>query len=264
MEEIIKSHNSSYARYEELINRRDSLKKEAFLYHAAYVREFGDLVLEIFRKKIECIRKKKTIEYCQAALNHGKSVDQAKMQEYLEKEMEEFQAQLDDMVKEHEASLKSEVVTEKDILEIKRIYHRLVKKIHPDINPSVTTSEELMDLWNRIVISYNCNDLKGLQELEVLVKAALENEGLDEEGEVIDIPNIEEKIAGLEEEIRTIMETDPYQYKYLLDDKQAIDDKKEDLRDELRTYEDYSNQLDDVLEEIMGSGVKITWQMKSR
>jgi hypothetical protein len=110
------------------------------------------------------------------------------MRLYLEKEMEEFHAQLDDMVKEHEASLKSEVVTEKDILEIKRIYHRLVKKIHPDINPSVTTSEELMDLWNRIVISYNCNDLKGLQELEVLAKAALENEGFDEEGEVIDIP----------------------------------------------------------------------------
>ena len=87
MEEIIKSHNSSYARYEELIYRRDSLKKEAFLYHAAYVREFGDLILEIFRKKIECIRKKKAIEYCQAALNHGKSVDQAKMQEYLEKEI---------------------------------------------------------------------------------------------------------------------------------------------------------------------------------
>jgi hypothetical protein len=33
------------------------------------------------------------------------------MRLYLEKEMEEFQAQLDDMVKEHEASLKSEVVT---------------------------------------------------------------------------------------------------------------------------------------------------------
>lgn len=30
MEEIIKSHNSSYARYEELINRRDSLKKRSF------------------------------------------------------------------------------------------------------------------------------------------------------------------------------------------------------------------------------------------
>ena len=262
MNEIEKGHNTSYSRYEELINRRDNLKKEAFQYHAAYVREFGDLILEIFRKKIECIRKKKTIEYCQAALNHGKSVDQTQLQEYLEKEMEEFQAQLDDMVKEHEASLKSTTVTEKDLLEIKRIYHRLVKKIHPDINPSVATSEELMDLWHRAVICYNCNDLKGLQEVEVLVMTALENANLDEID--IDIPDIEEKIAELEEEIRTIMETDPYQYKYLLEDEKAVAEKKENLNAELRTYEDYSDQLDEILEGIIGSGVKITWQMKSK
>ena len=63
MADVIKGHNTSYARYEELINRRDELKKEAFQYHAEYVKVFGDLILELFRKKIECIRKKKTIDW---------------------------------------------------------------------------------------------------------------------------------------------------------------------------------------------------------
>ncbi len=257
MADVIKGHNTSYARYEELINRRDELKKEAFQYHAEYVKVFGDLILELFRKKIECIRKKKTIEYCQAAINHGNSVDQARLQAYLEKEMADFQAQLDDMVKEHEAALKSTTVTEKDMLEIKRIYHRLVKKIHPDINPAVTGSEELMDLWHRVTVAYSCNSLKDLQELEVLVVQALESVDLDD----LDIPDIEEKISDLEREITKIMETDPYQYKFLLEDSKAVEAKKEDLKTELKTYEDYSKQLDEVLEEILGSGVKITWQM---
>lgn len=257
MADIIKKQNTSYARYEELINRRDELKKEAFQYHADYVREFGDLILELFRKKIECIQKKKTIEYCQAALNHGKSVDQAQLQAYLEKEMADFQTQLRDMVEEHEAALKSTVVTEKDLLEIKRIYHRLVKKIHPDINPAVTGSEELMDLWHRVSLSYSCNDLKALQELEILVMQALESASFDD----LDIPDIEEKIIELEREIKEIMETDPYQYKFLLADSKAVEAKKEDLRAEMKTYEDYSKQLDEVLEGILGSGVKITWQM---
>ena len=257
MADIVKKHNTSYARYEELINRRDDLKKEAFQYHADYVREFGDFILELFRKKIECIQKKKTIEYCQAALNHGSNVDQAKLQAYLEKEMADFQAQLKGMVEEHEAALKSTVVTEKDMLEIKRIYYRLVKKIHPDINPAVTGSEELMDLWHRVSLSYSCNDLKALQELEVLVMQALESVSLDD----LDIPDIEDKIAELESEIKTIMETDPYQYKFLLADSKAVEAKKEDLRAEMKTYEDYSKQLDEVLEGILGSGVKITWQM---
>ena len=92
MDEMIRGDNTSYARYEELITRRDNLRKEAFQYHRAYVREFGDLILEVFRKKIVCIQKKKTIEYCQAALNHGKVVDQKLMQEYLQKEMSRIQS----------------------------------------------------------------------------------------------------------------------------------------------------------------------------
>ena len=257
MADVIKGHNASYARYEELIKRRDELKKEAFQYHAEYVRRFGDLIIELFRKKIECIRKKKTIEYCQAVINHGNSVDQTKLQAYLEKEMADFQAQLQDMVKEHEAALKSTIVTEKDMLEIKRIYHRLVKKIHPDINPAVTGSEELMDLWHRVTMAYSCNSRKDLQELEVLVMQALESVDLDD----LYIPDIEEKISDLEKEIMEIMETDPYQYKFLLDDSKAVEAKKEDLNAELKTYEEYSRQLDEVLEGVLGSGVKITWQM---
>ncbi len=257
MADVIKGHNTSYARYEELINRRDELKKEAFQYHAEYVKVFGDLILELFRKKIECIRKKKTIEYCQAAINHGNSVDQAQLQAYLEKKMADFQTQLQDMVKEHEAALKSTTVTEKDMLEIKRIYHRLVKKIHPDINPAVTGSEELMDLWHRVTVAYSCNSLKDLQKLEVLVMQALESVDLDD----LYIPDIEEKISDLEKEIMEIMETDPYQYKFLLDDSKAVEAKKEDLNAELKTYEEYSRQLDEVLEGVLGSGVKITWQM---
>jgi hypothetical protein len=257
MADVIKGHNTSYARYEELINRRDELKKQAFQYHTEYVKMFGDLILELFRKKIECIRKKKTIEYCQAALNHGNNVDQEQLQAYLEKEMADFQAQLNNMVKEHEDALKSTTVTEKDMLEIKRIYHRLVKKIHPDINPAVTVSEELMDLWHRVSVAYSCNSLKDLQELEVLVMQALESVDLD----YLDIPNLEEKISDLEKEIMKIMETDPYQYKFLLADSKAVEAKKEDLKAELKTYEDYSRQLDEVLEGILGSGVKITWQM---
>ena len=69
MNEISRVKNVSYDRYEELLMRRDAVKKEAFLLERAYVREFGDLILEIFQLKLECIKKKKTIEFCQRADN---------------------------------------------------------------------------------------------------------------------------------------------------------------------------------------------------
>ena len=62
-DEIIRVKNSAYSRYEELLLRRDELRKEAFQLERQYVRTFGDLILQVFEKKIECIRKNKTIEF---------------------------------------------------------------------------------------------------------------------------------------------------------------------------------------------------------
>ena len=259
MNEIIHVKNDSYNRYEELLMRRDAFRKEAFIYERAYIGEFGDLILEIFRVKIECIRKKKTIEFCQAAANHGKSVDQNQLQEYLKQELAAFQEQLNAMIEDANAAQNSGSVTEAELLQIKKIYHEIVKQIHPDINPMVGKSEELKILWQRAVVAYNCNNLKELQETKILVNKVLEqlgNETID-----VEIPDIDEKIKELETEITEIRETDPYQYKFLLDDAEAVQEKKDSLIEEKRSYEEYSNQLDEILNGLLESGVSFIWHM---
>lgn len=247
-DDLIRVKNASYARYEELLMQRDAVKKEAFQHDREYVRVFGDLILQVFRKKMECICKKKTIEYCRVFLNRGEAVDPAALQAYLRKEMEEYQNQLDDMIKINDAAKNTQQITQKDLLMIKRIYHRLVKQIHPDINPLTNTNDELRDLWQRLVAAYNCNDLKEMEEIEVLINAVLEklNKGTME----IEIPDIDEKIAELEKEISRIKSEDPYQYKYLLMDPDMVEEKKEALRNELKAYEEYSEQLQNMLDEM--------------
>ena len=259
MEEIIRVKNLSYDRYEELLMRRDAVRKEAFKYDRAYVREFGDLILEIFQLKIECIRKKKTIEYCQAAVNRGLSVDQDQMQEYLRQEMAAFQAQLEDMIEDTENAKNAGEITEIELLQIKKIYHRMVKKIHPDINPIVAENEQLQELWQRVVTAYTSNDLKELQEAEILVNKLLKQ--IDAGALEIEIQNIDEKIAELEEEIKRICETDPYMYKFLLDDDEAVKEKTDSLNEEKESYEEYSSQLDEIMTGLLGSGVSFTWRM---
>jgi predicted nucleic acid-binding Zn-ribbon protein len=77
----------------------------------------------------------------------------------------------------------------------------------------------------------------------------------------IEIPNIEAKIKELEEEIEKIMNTDPYQYRYLLEDKTAVEEKKKVLEDELREYEEYSNKLEEMLNGLLGYGMTFTFRM---
>ncbi len=258
-DEIIRVSNASYARYEELLIRKDEVKKQAFQYERAYVREFGDLILEIFQIKLESIRKKKTIEYCQAFAYRGESVDQNVLQEYLAKELVEYKEKLDGMIKDNEAAKAGEEVTEADILKIKRIYHHLVKKIHPDINPVTEGNEELKGLWQRLIVAYNCNNLKEMEETEVLADSLLETLNLGTLD--ITIPDIDEKIVEIEAEIEKITSTDPYQYKYLLGDPDAVLQKKEELRKELKEYEDYGKQLDEILNGLLRKGVTLTWRM---
>ena len=259
MDEIIKVKNTSYARYEELLMQRDNLKKEAFIMQRNYVAEFGDLILKVFEKKLECIRKKKTIEFAQAAANHGKSVDTDELQAYLQQEMAAFQEQLDAMIDDTKSAKERETITEHDLLKIKRVYHKLVKLIHPDINPMTKENEDLSDLWQRVQIAYNCNDLKDIEELELLVTTALEKMGVGTME--IEIPDIEDKIAEIEAEILRIRETDPYMYKYLLEDPDAVAEKNKSLNEELKSYEDYSAQLDEILNGLLKNGVTFTWRM---
>jgi len=250
-EAIVKVSDGAYIRYEELLLKRDSLRKEGFQYQQSYIREFGELIIAVFNEKMECIRKKKTIEFCQAALNRGMSVDMAQLRKYLDKELAAMRQQLGEMVDEYDAAKGSGVVSERDLLKIKKIYRKLAKRMHPDMNPKTPESEELTDLWNRINVAYNCNDLKELEELEVLANAALERLGADA-AEIV-IYDIESRIAALEAEIKRIRETNPYAYKYILEDPKAFADKKKSLEDELQSYKEYAVQLDEVIE---GLGIK--------
>ena len=257
--EIIKIKNADYSRYEELLLTRDQLRKEAGIYHGLYVKEFGDLHLALFEKQISCIQKKKRIGYYQAAINHGGVIDQAEVEALLVKEMQEYQEKLQDMVAENDAARKITEITSVKLLKIKRIYHRLAKQLHPDINPMTAEIPELMELWNAVHTAYNCNSLEDMEEAELLVNEALRRIGMGYRE--IEIPDLPGKIEALEASIAKIRETDPYQYKFLLEDPEAVKEKRRNLEEQIETYTEYEKELDSVIDGLLTSGVKILWKM---
>jgi uncharacterized protein involved in exopolysaccharide biosynthesis len=98
-----------------------------------------------------------------------------------------------------------------------------------------------------------------MEELEVMVKNALET--LEIGSMEIEIPDLDAKIEVVEAEIEQIISTDPYQYKFLLADYKAVEEKKKALEEQRKSYTDYEKQLDEVIEGILKSGVRIIWKM---
>ena len=167
--DIIKTGDTAIGEYEEVLLRRDNLRKEAEQYHMAYIREFGDLITKAFEQKVECIRKKKMIAYCQRQVNMGKKNEGARLDTYIETEMAEYREELESMAKDVRAAKNSKKISPGEVMKIKKTYHGLAKKIHPDLHPELKEDERLKAYWQRIMIAYNYNQLKDLEELERLL-----------------------------------------------------------------------------------------------
>ena len=257
--QIIKVKNGAYEEYEMLLLQRDQYRKEATQILITYTKRFGDLINAVFEKQIHCIRLKKTIERCQYALNHGETIDIDQIRSGIEAEMTAYYKQLEEMLSETQAAKECKQIPMAVVMEIKRLYRKLAKLIHPDINPESRNHPVLQDLWNRIVIAYQNNNVKELRELEVLTLNALNQ--MEEDVE-IDIPDLEEKIQALREEVSLITTTTPYVYKDILEDPEKSRQKEEELRRQLEEYEKYGEELQSVLDEMISNGgMKITWQM---
>ena len=102
---------------------------------------------------------------------------------------------------------------------------------------------------------YGSGHKNGLKNMEILL------ERLGNDAGQITIPDIEERITQLEQEIADIMAKDPYQYKYLLASDTDVAQKKEELAAELQEYTEYSDSLEQILSDSIKGRMKITWRM---
>ena len=245
MAEIIKVKNASYILYEELLLKRENLRKEGKQFYVSYLQKFGDLMTESFQKKIECIRKKKMIAYCQRCMNQGKDINSMELHRCIQAEMKSYEEDLKQMAKSVKAAAKAKTLSSDAIWRIKEIYYGLARKIHPDMHPELADDSFLQDYWNQIVIAYQHNQLDELEELEVMVNAYLEKyHSNTEELVIIDVEN---KIKRIEQEVEQILSTKPYTYRFILEDKKKQEEQREALQKEIEEYTQYSRELDDVL-----------------
>lgn len=246
MQNIVKVKNISYQRYEELLLKKEALMKEAEEYKSQYDSIFNVLNNDTYEAKMECIRKRKTISYCQNLKDLGSPIYRNDLNTYIDEAMKNYNNTIDYILNnDYKDKLKKNI--REHTKRIKNVYRQLAKLIHPDMNNDLKQDKTIQDLWNRTCIAYNCSNLEELEELEVLVNKYLES--INHSHIDIEIPDIHEKIFNLNREIDNILHTDPYQYKYVIVDRDLIIKKKEELLKELSDYKRYLKELDKQIKE---------------
>ena len=256
----IGSNDNRYEEYEELLLKRDQIFRECGSYMTAYKKEFGDLITANFELKVECIKKKKTISYCRRRMNRGLAIDTTRMQAEIEQEMTLYYTQLKEMLADTERAKRAGTISEFRLKRAKKIYRRLTKILHPDINKKTMENENLKELWERIAKAYQHSDADELEDLEVLVRRAMET--LGDGSFELNPDDLEARIERVENQINDMLTTEPYIYGELLEDEEKKQAYREQLQAEHEDYEQYLESLSKTLDEMLREGgATLVWQM---
>lgn len=149
---------------------------------------------------------------------------------------------------------KDESITAK----IKRLYRKIVKRLHPDVHPNPTEREK--ELLNKAHEAYKKGDLDALQKIwEELAGADMpEDEYKDTPEDIARIKEVIKILQGLcDELIRQIQKIKgefPYTMKSFLEDEEAVAEKRFMMSGELNDVREMCSKLVDEIE-------KLRWEL---
>lgn len=135
---------------------------------ADYQVKVGALAVDLLREQIETRRLKRHIEILQAAANRGEIIVPEQVTAQLDREFLEWQERLLVQAREVEMARRrlSALLSVEETMELRRLYRKLAKLLHPDVNPHQT--ERVKSLWLQVRQAYEWCDVEQLRALLLL------------------------------------------------------------------------------------------------
>ena len=219
-----------------------------------YLLLFGSLEYKAYETQCTALRLKRKAELIQAKLNRQEKVIVKTIEEILDDEFAEFKNKLDEQIdKMNEAIMKNgcEHLSEEDTKELKRIYRKVVKALHPDLNPEI--SESQIHLFANAVNAYKNGDLDTLKIIGEMV-----NDNplpKNHENALTQLADEKQRLQGLltsiRESILKIKSEYPYLMKESLEDPETTERRKHEFESIINQYSEmieiYTSRIDEML-----------------
>ncbi|MGN1277826.1 MAG: hypothetical protein ACI4UK_12620 [Floccifex sp.] len=134
-----------YKDYESLLLRRDEILKQANLYKIEYMNQFGEYIQLLYQLQLDCLTLKKKINFCQRKVNYGLLIFEHELNSFIEEELKTYYQNLEQLKIDIHIARHSSIISEQELMEIKKIYRRLVKKIHPDLHSDLFNNSQIKE-----------------------------------------------------------------------------------------------------------------------
>lgn len=244
--------------YAELIAKRDDLTEhEIPRLEALYMDAIGQMLYEELCLQYDIALLKSERDLLQAYINRGEEPDIEDVEEKVGQQAQTFNEnihreeerinQAKAYIEEHKEENSKDAEAEK--LELKQIYKRLVRRLHPDLHPEQTEWER--ELFMKVQEAYRNEDLERLRELEAELDAGMPSS--DAESDSIEewekrVECLKQQIADIEKEIYEIEHEFPFTYREKLNDQEWIVAQREEINVRIEKLKQEKERLQKIVE----------------
>ncbi len=209
-----------------------------------FMMAIGRHELAVFRLSVEVRKWKRRFELRQMALNRGERPNYVEIEAELDSEFAAFNEEMAKRtgpVNQAETYYSRPVLTQAQSTEMRMLYLKAAKKLHPDVNHEL--SESAGALWQRIGDAYRKREWRELKYLTALIGDVAEQpktfpDTADGETELArECERLKEVCRRQQEMINALQEKLPWAYAVLLDDAEALAARQKELFDDIEAYE---------------------------
>lgn len=222
----------------------------------AYMLTLGGLEYKAFELHCKVLRLKRKIELIQAKKNRQEKIVLSMIEAILDGEFATFQQKLDaqiDKLNQAIAYSKGEPLTDEETKELKQLYHKIVKALHPDLHPYLTETQK--ELFHHAVQAYEMADLERLRVIGDMLAEPVIPEPNEDSLSLLrkEKERLTKSLEKIQLQIETIKSSYPYTMKDLMEDPEQIAVKKKELEELIEALKDayarYTTRLKELMEE---------------
>ena len=242
---------------------------------ADYNRRIGQIELEIMEVVLRVRKLRRMIEVLQAARNRGEDPDYEEAVRTADSEYRAYEQEVHEKAEEYrnasagrtygqadsdgnqdtengeeEDQQGADKYDREDKEELGALYRRIMKELHPDVNPDITPEE--LDLLHQAMEAYKNGDIETLRKIAAILDGrSIEDKVIEE---IDQLRRIRDDLAFLKEsllaEIEDIKTSFPYTLKDFLNNKEAVRKKQEELRKTLAQWQEQEKILQERLDQL--------------
>lgn len=238
-----------------LVLERDQLMYvECKNIEAAYLLAVGGLEYRAFEleTEIRALRRKATL--IQAQKNRQEKVDLALIEIQIKLELEEFWSRLEKQRKTLDAAMThadSPTLSHEDTTELKSLYRRIVKALHPDLNPN--PNDDDLYLYVKAVEVYESGNLASMRAIADMIELKPETsaELLSLEELQAEVERLRPMLKTLHNHIADIKSSYPYLWIEVLNNPEALEKRRGELKEHISALGEALDQQVQRIEDLL-------------